>query len=132
MTIAHPSPSRPAHSQEAAAITAPPRVQPVRLVIQIPCYNEEESLPETLAALPRAIPGVDILEVQIINDGSKDRTVEVARAHGVDHIVDLPVNKGLSNAFMAGLEHALANCIQLIHRGAQFLQLRGISRRQAG
>ena len=114
MTIAHPSPSRPAHSPDAAAVAAPPRPQPVRLVIQIPCYNEEESLPETLAALPRAIPGVDILEVQIINDGSKDRTVEVARAHGVDHIVDLPVNKGLSNAFMAGLEHALAKGADII------------------
>jgi glycosyltransferase involved in cell wall biosynthesis len=114
MTIAHPSPSRPAHSPDAAAVAAPPRAQPVRLVIQIPCYNEEESLPETLAALPRAIPGVDILEVQIINDGSKDRTVEVARAHGVDHIVDLPVNKGLSNAFMAGLEHALAKGADII------------------
>lgn len=89
-------------------LVAQPRLAPVHLIIQVPCFNEQDSLPETLAALPRAISGVDVIEIQIINDGSTDRTLDVARAHGVDHIVDLPVNKGLSNAFMAGLEHALA------------------------
>ncbi len=79
----------------------------MKLIIQIPCHNEEETLPETLADLPREVPGFDKVEWQIINDGSTDRTVEVARAHGVDHIVDLSHNKGLASAFMAGIEAAL-------------------------
>lgn len=89
---------------EAVAIL--PR-KPVKLIIQIPCFNEEESLPETLAELPRTLPGVDILEWMIINDGSRDRTIEVARAHGVHHVLDLQINRGLAYAFMAGLQHAL-------------------------
>ena len=79
----------------------------MKLIIQIPCHNEEETLPETLADLPREVPGFDRVEWQIINDGSTDRTVEVAREHGVDHIVDLSHNKGLASAFMAGIEAAL-------------------------
>lgn len=79
----------------------------MKLIIQIPCYNEEESLPEALAHLPRSLPGVDRVEWLVINDGSRDRTVEVARACGVDHIVDLPVNMGLAHAFMAGLHRAV-------------------------
>ena len=102
MTVAKPSPSRRSRAAQAKIVVMHPQPCPLRLIIQIPCYNEEASLPETLAALPRAIAGVDIIEVQIINDGSTDRTVEVARSLGVDHIVDVPVNKGLSNAFMAG------------------------------
>ena len=86
----------------------------VKLIIQIPCYNEEESLPEALACLPREVPGVDVVEWLIINDGSKDRTVEVAKAHGVDHIVDLPVNMGLAHGFMAGLHRALAEGADII------------------
>jgi len=86
----------------------------VKLIIQIPCYNEEESLPEALSHLPRELPGVDTIEWLIINDGSKDRTVEVARAHGVDHIVDLPVNMGLAHGFMAGLHRALAEGADII------------------
>jgi glycosyltransferase involved in cell wall biosynthesis len=86
----------------------------VKLIIQIPCYNEEEALPEALACLPRQVPGVDIVEWLIINDGSKDRTVEVAKAHGVDHIVDLPVNMGLAHGFMAGLHRALAEGADII------------------
>jgi glycosyltransferase involved in cell wall biosynthesis len=86
----------------------------VKLIIQIPCYNEEESLPATLACLPRQVPGVDVVEWLIINDGSRDRTVEVARAHGVDHIVDLPVNMGLAHGFMAGIHRAVAEGADII------------------
>lgn len=114
MATAKPSSQRAPRTASPKIIAALPRPAPIRLVIQIPCFNEEETLPETLAALPRAIAGVDLIEVQIVNDGSTDRTVEVAREHGVDHIVDLPVNKGLSNAFMAGLENALAKDADII------------------
>lgn len=86
----------------------------VKLIIQIPCYNEEESLPEALAALPRRVAGIDEVEWLVINDGSRDRTVEVARAHGVDHIVDLPVNMGLAHGFMAGLHRAVAEGADII------------------
>ena len=78
-----------------------------KLVIQIPCFNEEETLPVALADLPRALPGVDTVEWLVINDGSTDRTVEVARRHGVDHVVDLPQNQGLARAFQAGLRASL-------------------------
>ena len=78
-----------------------------KLVIQIPCFNEEETLPVALADLPRALPGVDTVEWLVINDGSADRTVEVARRHGVDHVVDLPQNQGLARAFQAGLRASL-------------------------
>ncbi|HSK46936.1 MAG TPA: glycosyltransferase, partial [Coriobacteriia bacterium] len=76
----------------------------VKLIIQIPCYNEEQSLPITLAELPREIPGVDVVEWLIIDDGSVDKTVEVARAHGVDHVVRMKRNSGLAKVFMAGLD----------------------------
>lgn len=78
-----------------------------KLIIQIPCYNEESSLPITLAELPRHVPGVDEVEWLIINDGSQDRTVEVAKEWQVDHIVNLEYNQGLAKAFMAGLEASL-------------------------
>lgn len=78
-----------------------------KLIIQIPCYNEEKTLGATLADLPRQVPGVDCVEWLVINDGSRDRTVEVAKACGVDHIVNFPSNQGLAKAFMAGLEAAL-------------------------
>lgn len=79
----------------------------MKLIIQIPCYNEEKTLETTLSALPREVTGIDIVEWLIIDDGSKDRTVEVAKAHGVDHVVSLPRNQGLAKAFMAGLEASL-------------------------
>ena len=79
----------------------------MKLIIQIPCLNEEASLPTTLAALPRSLPGIDRVEWLIIDDGSTDRTVEVARAHGVDHVVRFGTNQGLARAFMAGLEGAI-------------------------
>lgn len=78
-----------------------------KLIIQIPCYNEEASLEVALAALPRELPGVDTVEWLIINDGSTDRTVEVAEAYGVDHIVNFAHNQGLAKAFLAGLEACL-------------------------
>jgi glycosyltransferase involved in cell wall biosynthesis len=79
----------------------------MKLIIQIPCWNEEAQLPGTLADLPRAVPGVDTVEWLVIDDGSSDGTVEVARRHGVDHIVRLTNNKGLAAAFQAGLDAAL-------------------------
>ena len=79
----------------------------MKLIIQIPCLNEEETLPATLADLPRELPGFDTVEWLVIDDGSTDRTVEVARANGVDHIVRLTNNKGLANGFQAGLDAAL-------------------------
>jgi glycosyltransferase involved in cell wall biosynthesis len=78
-----------------------------KLIIQIPCLNEAETLPETLRDLPVSIPGVDVIEVLIIDDGSRDGTSEVARAHGVHHIVRFRRNKGLAAAFMAGIDAAL-------------------------
>ncbi|WP_414619181.1 glycosyltransferase family 2 protein [Calothrix sp. CCY 0018] len=78
-----------------------------KLIIQIPCYNEEATLGTTLSELPKQIYGVDSIEFLVIDDGSKDRTVEVAKAFGVEHIVSLPHNQGLAKAFMAGLEASL-------------------------
>jgi glycosyltransferase involved in cell wall biosynthesis len=77
------------------------------LIIQIPCFNEEHSLPGTIADLPREIPGVDRIEYLIINDGSKDRTVEVAHSLGVRHVVSFSGNRGLAAAFRAGIERCL-------------------------
>src|ERR687896_1000471 len=79
----------------------------VKLIIQIPCLDEEETLPVTLRDLPREVPGFDTVEWLIVDDGSTDRTVEVAREHGVDHIVRLTNNKGLASGFQAGLDAAL-------------------------
>src|ERR1051325_5939136 len=79
----------------------------MKLIIQIPCLNEEESLPVTLADLPREVRGFDAVEWLIIDDGSTDRTVDVARENGVDHIVRLTNNKGLASGFQAGLDAAL-------------------------
>ena len=75
----------------------------MKLIIQIPCLNEEQTLPITLAALPRQVPGFDTVEWLIIDDGSTDRTVEVAKAHGVDHVLSLSHNQGLAKAFPSGI-----------------------------
>ena len=80
----------------------------MKLIIQIPCYNEEKSLPITLNALPKKFEGIDEIEVLIINDGSTDKTVEVARSLGVKHIVEMPHNCGLAKAFVAGINTALS------------------------
>ncbi len=79
----------------------------MKLIIQIPCFNEEEQLPLTLGALPREVPGFDEVQWLIIDDGSRDRTVEVARQHGVEHVVRLTNHKGLAAAFQAGLDAGL-------------------------
>ena len=85
-----------------------------KLIIQIPCLNEAQTLPTTLADLPRSIPGIDVIEVLVVDDGSKDGTADVARAAGVDHIVRLRRNKGLAAAFAAGIDAS-------IKRGADFI-----------
>jgi len=85
-----------------------------KLIIQIPCFNEEETLPITLSALPRKISGVDQVEWLIIDDGSTDHTVEVAKRHGVDHTVCHRKNLGLARAFMTGIHACL-------YRGADII-----------
>jgi glycosyltransferase involved in cell wall biosynthesis len=79
----------------------------MKLIIQIPCFNEAAQLPETLAQIPRSVPGFAEVELLVIDDGSEDDTVDVARAHGVDHVVRLTNNKGLAAAFQAGLDACL-------------------------
>ncbi len=79
----------------------------MKLIIQIPCLDEEDQLPISLGALPREVDGFDVVEWLIIDDGSTDRTIEVARAHGVDHVIRLPNNKGLAAGFQAGLDACL-------------------------
>ena len=79
----------------------------MKFIIQIPCLNEEDTLPETIADLPREIDGFERVEWLVIDDGSTDRTVEVARELGVDHVVSHPHNRGLAAAYMTGLDTAL-------------------------
>lgn len=79
----------------------------MKLIIQIPCLNEEKTLPVTLSQLPRKVKGFKKVEWMIINDGSSDRTVEVARKFGVDHIINFKKNRGLSEVFPAGLDACL-------------------------
>ena len=86
----------------------------MKLIIQIPCYNEEATLGVTLSQLPRQVPGVDTVEWLIINDGSLDRTVEVAKACGVDHVVSFDHNQGLAKGFMAGIEACLKEGADII------------------
>ena len=83
------------------------KTYPMKLIIQIPCYNEEETLPVTLKHLPRKVPGFKKVEWLIINDGSHDSTVATAKKHGVDHVVNFTRNMGLARAFMAGLDACL-------------------------
>ena len=82
-------------------------MHPVKLIIQIPCYNEAQTLAEALADIPRSIPGFDCVETLVIDDGSLDDTVAVARREGVDHVVQHGRNRGLAQAFQTGLDFAL-------------------------
>jgi glycosyltransferase involved in cell wall biosynthesis len=79
----------------------------MHLIIQIPCYNEAETLPLVLAELPRSLPGISRLEVLVIDDGSQDGTADIAAELGVDHVLRLPRNMGLAVAFQAGLDYCL-------------------------
>lgn len=85
-----------------------------KLIIQIPCFNEEETLPTTLQCLPRELEGIEKVEWLIVDDGSSDKTVEVARAHGVDHCVSHAQNMGLARAFMTGIEASLERGADII------------------
>jgi glycosyltransferase involved in cell wall biosynthesis len=86
----------------------------MKLIIQIPCLNEAETLGVALAELPKAIPGIDTIEVLIIDDGSTDDTVKVAREHGVTHVVGFHTNQGLARAFMLGLHSCLERGADII------------------
>ena len=86
----------------------------MKLIIQIPCLNEAETLSIALNELPKSIPGIDTIEVLIIDDGSRDKTVEVARAHGVQYVVGFRQNQGLARAFMLGLESCLERGADII------------------
>ena len=79
----------------------------MKLIVQIPCYNEEETLPQTVADIPRSIEGIDSIELLIIDDGSTDRTIAVAKELGVEHIVENKINMGLARTFRRGLDACL-------------------------
>ena len=85
-----------------------------KVIIQIPCYNEAATLPGTLKDLPRSLPGVDVIEWLVIDDGSHDGTADVARANGVHHIVKFDRNRGLAAAFTAGLEASVREGADII------------------
>ena len=86
----------------------PSHPRPLTLIVQIPCYNEERTLPDVVRSIPRHIDGVDCIEILIIDDGSSDRTVAVARELGVNHVVQHTNNKGLARTFRTGLDACLA------------------------
>ncbi|TDT66070.1 glycosyltransferase family 2 protein [Frigoribacterium sp. PhB116] len=86
----------------------------MKLFIQIPCLNEEETLPSVLESIPTSIPGIDEIHVLVIDDGSTDRTVEVARAHGVEHVVRHTSNMGLARSFRDGVDYALLHGADIV------------------
>jgi glycosyltransferase involved in cell wall biosynthesis len=86
----------------------------VKLIVQIPCYNEEQTLPQTVADIPRHIAGVDEIEILVIDDGSRDRTVDVARQIGVDHVVRNKRNVGLARTFRKGIDACLVRGADII------------------
>ena len=85
----------------------------MKLIIQIPCHNEAETLPYTIHDLPRNLPGIDVIEYLVIDNASTDRTAEVARQAGVQHVIHLPV-KGLAGAFIVGIEACLIHGADII------------------
>ncbi|MFQ5502346.1 MAG: glycosyltransferase family 2 protein, partial [Phycisphaerae bacterium] len=86
----------------------------MKLIVQVPCLNEEDTLPATLQDIPRKIEGIDTVEILIIDDGCTDRTVEIARELGVDHIVRFPGNRGLGHAFAVGMDYCLNHGADII------------------
>jgi len=86
----------------------------MKLIIQIPCLNEAETLPATLADLPRSVPGIDVIESLVIDDGSTDDTTAVARVHGATHVIRFRRRKGLAAAFMAGVDACLRHGADII------------------
>ncbi len=86
----------------------------MKLIIQIPCFNEGATLPPTLRDLPRTLPGIDVIEWLVVDDGSRDDTAAVARANGVHHVVQFEQNRGLAAAFKAGLEESLRQGADII------------------
>lgn len=100
--------------EQASVVAQPPGVahsaeqKLLKLVVQIPCYNEEQTLPYVVAGIPREIDGIDRVLIQVIDDGSTDNTVEVAKSLGVDSVIQQKSNKGLAKSFQVGIESALA------------------------
>ena len=86
----------------------------MKLIIQIPCFNEEETLTETITALPKHIDGIDVIETMIIDDGSLDKTTDVASWNGINHIITLPRHTGLAGAFKTGINEALKRGADII------------------
>ncbi len=86
----------------------------MKLIIQIPCFNEADQIADTLAAIPKVVAGVDIVETLVIDDGSDDGTAEIAAANGADHVVRIPRNQGLARTFMTGLEACLERGADII------------------
>ncbi|MBN1356411.1 glycosyltransferase family 2 protein [bacterium] len=86
----------------------------MKLIIQIPCFNEAETLPETIRALPDSIEGVDSIELLVIDDGSTDGTADIARSLNVHHVLELPVHQGLAKAFSAGLKYAVRSNADIV------------------
>ena len=86
----------------------------MKLIVQIPCLNEEDNIAQVLGAIPQHIPGIDTIETQIIDDGSSDRTVEIAQSMGVTYILRNYANRGLAYSFQAGIENALRNGADII------------------
>ncbi|MGC0145128.1 glycosyltransferase family 2 protein, partial [Pseudactinotalea sp. Z1732] len=86
----------------------------MKLFVQIPCLNEEQTLPQVLENIPTEIPGVDSIEILVVDDGSTDRTVEVARARGVHHVVTHVQNMGLARSFRDGVDYALAHGADIV------------------